>query len=224
MVYAGLYPTDNVDYENLKDALEKLQLNDAALVYEPETSAALGFGFRCGFLGLLHLDVIQERLEREYGLNLVMTAPSVVYRVTQTDGAVLMIDNPAKLPPQTKIATIEEPLVKATVIVPSDYIGAVMDICRERRGTYVSMDYVDKTRVMLTYELPLAEILYDFFDRLKSMTRGYASLDYARPARPALLRFGAFVAHGVFRPAPGGGARGAGVGAQTQADNRSANV
>ena len=179
MVYAGLYPTDNVDYENLKDALEKLQLNDAALVYEPETSAALGFGFRCGFLGLLHLDVIQERLEREYNLNLVMTAPSVVYRVTQTDGAVLMIDNPAKLPPQTKIATIEEPLVKATVIVPSDYIGAVMDICRERRGTYVSMDYVDKTRVMLTYELPLAEILYDFFDRLKSMTRGYASLDYA---------------------------------------------
>ncbi len=179
MVYAGLYPTDNVDYENLKDALEKLQLNDAALVYEPETSAALGFGFRCGFLGLLHLDVIQERLEREYGLNLVMTAPSVVYRVTQTDGAVLMIDNPAKLPLQTKIAMIEEPLVKATVIVPSDYIGAVMDICRERRGTYVSMDYVDKTRVMLTYELPLSEILYDFFDRLKSMTRGYASLDYA---------------------------------------------
>ena len=179
MVFAGLYPTDNVDYENLKDALEKLQLNDAALVYEPETSAALGFGFRCGFLGLLHLDVIQERLEREYGLNLVMTAPSVVYRVTQTNGEVLMIDNPAKLPPQQKIATIEEPIVKATVIVPSDYIGAVMEICRERRGTYVGMDYVDKTRVMLTYDLPLSEILYDFFDRLKSMTRGYASLDYA---------------------------------------------
>ena len=179
MVFAGLYPTDNVDYENLKDALEKLQLNDAALVYEPETSAALGFGFRCGFLGLLHLDVIQERLEREYGLNLVMTAPSVVYRVTQTNGEILMIDNPAKLPPQQKIATIEEPIVKATVIVPSDYIGAVMEICRERRGTYVGMDYVDKTRVMLTYDLPLSEILYDFFDRLKSMTRGYASLDYA---------------------------------------------
>ncbi len=179
MVFAGLYPTDNVDYENLKDALEKLQLNDAALVYEPETSAALGFGFRCGFLGLLHLDVIQERLEREYGLNLVMTAPSVVYRVTQTNGEVLMIDNPAKLPPQQKITTIEEPIVKATVIVPSDYIGAVMEICRERRGTYVGMDYVDKTRVMLTYDLPLSEILYDFFDRLKSMTRGYASLDYA---------------------------------------------
>ena len=179
MVFAGLYPTDNVDYDNLKDALEKLQLNDASLVYEPETSAALGFGFRCGFLGLLHLDVIQERLEREYGLNLVMTAPSVVYRVEQTDGEIVMVDNPAKLPPQQKIAMISEPIVKATVIVPSDYIGAVMELCRERRGTYVGMDYVDKTRVLLTYELPLSEILYDFFDRLKSMTRGYASLDYA---------------------------------------------
>ena len=163
MVFCGLYPTDSVDYDNLKDALEKLQLNDAALVYEPETSAALGFGFRCGFLGLLHMDVIQERLEREYKLKLV---------------TVLTIDNPAALPPATEIKFIEEPMVKATVIVPSDYIGAVMELCRDKRGTYRSMDYIDKTRVMIVYEIPLNEIIYDFFDKLKSMTRGYASLDY----------------------------------------------
>ena len=178
MVFAGLYPTESVDYENLKDALEKLQLNDASLVYEPETSAALGFGFRCGFLGLLHMDVIQERLEREYNLTLVTTAPSVVYKVTQTDGEVVMVDNPAKLPPQTKIATIAEPYVKATVMTPSDYIGSVMELCRERRGEYVEMNYIDKTRVGIVFDLPLSEILYDFFDRLKSMTRGYSSLDY----------------------------------------------
>ena len=178
MVFCGLYPTDSADYDNLKDALEKLQLNDAALVYEPETSAALGFGFRCGFLGLLHMDVIQERLEREYKLKLVTTAPSVVYKVTKTDEEVLNVDNPADLPPATEIKSIEEPIVKATVIVPSDYIGAVMELCRDKRGTYKTMDYIDKTRVMITYEIPLNEIIYDFFDKLKSMTRGYASLDY----------------------------------------------
>ena len=178
MVFCGLYPTDSVDYDNLKDALEKLQLNDAALVYEPETSAALGFGFRCGFLGLLHMDVIQERLEREYKLKIVTTAPSVVYKVHKTNGEVFFIDNPAALPPTTEINFIEEPMVKATVIVPSDYIGAVMELCRDKRGTYRSMDYIDKTRVMIVYEMPLNEIIYDFFDKLKSMTRGYASLDY----------------------------------------------
>ena len=178
MVFCGLYPTDSVDYDNLKDALEKLQLNDAALVYEPETSAALGFGFRCGFLGLLHMDVIQERLEREYKLKIVTTAPSVVYKVHKTNGEIFSIDNPAALPPTTEINFIEEPMVKATVIVPSDYIGAVMELCRDKRGTYKSMDYIDKTRVMIVYEMPLNEIIYDFFDKLKSMTRGYASLDY----------------------------------------------
>lgn len=178
MVFCGLYPTDSVDYDNLKDALEKLQLNDAALVYEPETSAALGFGFRCGFLGLLHMDVIQERLEREYKLKIVTTAPSVVYKVHKTNDEIIFIDNPAALPPTTEIKFIEEPMVKATVIVPSDYIGAVMELCRDKRGTYKSMDYIDKTRVMIVYEMPLNEIIYDFFDKLKSMTRGYASLDY----------------------------------------------
>ncbi len=178
MVFCGLYPTDNADYDNLKEALEKLQLNDAALVYEPETSAALGFGFRCGFLGLLHMDVIQERLEREYNLRLVTTAPSVVYKVHKTDGEILTIDNPAALPPATEIKFIEEPTVKAMVIVPADYIGAVMELCREKRGTYKSMDYIDKTRVMISYEIPLNEIIFDFFDKLKSTTRGYASLDY----------------------------------------------
>ena len=178
MVFCGLYPTDSVDYDNLKDALEKLQLNDAALVYEPETSAALGFGFRCGFLGLLHMDVIQERLEREYKLKIVTTAPSVVYKVHKTNGEIFSVDNPAALPPTTEINFIEEPMVKATVIVPSDYIGAVMELCRDKRGTYKSMDYIDKTRVMIVYEMPLNEIIYDFFDKLKSVTRGYASLDY----------------------------------------------
>ena len=178
MVFCGLYPTDSVDYDNLKDALEKLQLNDAALVYEPETSVALGFGFRCGFLGLLHMDVIQERLEREYKLKIVTTAPSVVYKVHKTNGEVFKIDNPSKLPPTTEIKFIEEPMVKATIIVPSDYIGAVMEICRDKRGIYQSMDYIDKNRVLISYEMPLNEIIYDFFDKLKSMTRGYASLDY----------------------------------------------
>ena len=178
MVFCGLYPVDSSDYDNLKDALEKLQLNDAALVFEPETSIALGFGYRCGFLGLLHMDVIQERLEREYNLELIMTAPSVIYHVFQTDGEELAIDNPAKLPPPQKIDRIEEPYVKATVIVPNDYVGAVMQVSQSKRGIYISMDYLDVNRVMLTYQIPLSEIIYDYFDELKSTTRGYASLDY----------------------------------------------
>ena len=178
MVFCGLYPVDSSDYDNLKDALEKLQLNDAALVFEPETSIALGFGYRCGFLGLLHMDVIQERLEREYNLELIMTAPSVIYHVFQTDGEELAIDNPAKLPPPQKIERIEEPYVKATVIVPNDYVGAVMQVSQNKRGIYISMDYLDVNRVMLTYQIPLSEIIYDYFDELKSTTRGYASLDY----------------------------------------------
>ena len=178
MVFCGLYPEDSKDYDNLREALEKLQLNDAALVFEPETSIALGFGFRCGFLGLLHMDVIQERLEREYNLGLIMTAPSVVYHVYRTDGTMREVSNPADLPPQTEIDHIEEPYVKATVIVPKDYVGAVMEISQEKRGIFKTMDYLDATRVMIIYEIPLNEILYDYFDRLKSATRGYASLDY----------------------------------------------
>ena len=178
MVFCGLYPEDSKDYDNLREALEKLQLNDAALVFEPETSIALGFGFRCGFLGLLHMDVIQERLEREYNLGLIMTAPSVVYHVYRTDGTMVEVSNPADLPPQTEIDHIEEPCVKATVIVPKDYVGAVMEISQEKRGVFQTMDYLDATRVMVLYHIPLNEILYDYFDRLKSATRGYASLDY----------------------------------------------
>ena len=178
MVYCGLYPVETNDYEKLRDALEKLQLNDAALLYEPETSVALGFGFRCGFLGLLHMDIVQERLEREYDLSLIVTAPSVIYRVIQTDGQELMIDNPVKLPPVQKIETIMEPYVNASIMVPSDYVGAVMELCREKRGTFITMEYMTATRVHLHYELPLAEIIYDFFDELKSRTKGYASLDY----------------------------------------------
>ena len=178
MVFCGLYPEDSKDYDNLREALEKLQLNDAALVFEPETSIALGFGFRCGFLGLLHMDVIQERLEREYNLGLIMTAPSVVYHVCRTDGTMREVSNPADLPPQTEIDRIEEPCVKATVIVPKDYVGAVMEISQEKRGVFQTMDYLDATRVMVVYHIPLNEILYDYFDRLKSATRGYASLDY----------------------------------------------
>jgi GTP-binding protein LepA len=178
MVYCGFYPTDNGDYEALRDALEKLNLNDAALTFEPETSEALGFGFRCGFLGLLHLEIIQERLEREYGLSLVTTAPSVVYKVEQKEGQTLFIDNPARLPKAADIAAIEEPFVKAFIITPGEYIGAVMELCREKRGNYVNMEYLDTSRVSLTYELPLAEIIFDFFDLLKSRSRGYASLDY----------------------------------------------
>lgn len=178
MVYCGLYPVDSADYDNLKDALEKLQLNDAALIFEPETSIALGFGYRCGFLGLLHMDVVQERLEREYGLKLITTAPSVIYHVHKTNGEVLDIDNPAKLPPATEIDFIEEPYVKATVIVPNDYVGAVMEISQDKRGEFKNMDYLDTNRVMVIYHIPLSEIIYDYFDKLKSSTRGYASLDY----------------------------------------------
>ncbi len=178
MVYCGLYPVESSDYDNLKDALEKLQLNDAALVFEPETSVALGFGFRCGFLGLLHMDVIQERLEREYKLRLITTAPSVIYHVHKTNGELVKVDNPAELPPATEIDYMEEPYVKATVIVPNDYVGAVMEISQEKRGEYKNMDYLDTNRVMVTYHIPLNEIIFDYFDRLKSATRGYASLDY----------------------------------------------
>lgn len=178
MVYCGLYPVDSADYDNLKDALEKLQLNDAALLFEPETSIALGFGYRCGFLGLLHMDVVQERLEREYGLSLITTAPSVIYRVYKTDGETLSIDNPSKLPPPTEIDHIDEPFVKAMVIVPNDYVGAVMELSQEKRGVFKDMKYLDVNRVTLTYHIPLSEIIYDYFDRLKSSTRGYASLDY----------------------------------------------
>lgn len=178
MVYCGLYPIDSADYDNLKDALEKLQLNDAALMFEPETSTALGFGYRCGFLGLLHMDVIQERLEREYNLKLITTAPSVIYQVYKTNGEMIKIDNPSNLPPPTEIDHIDEPYVKATVIVPNDYVGAVMEISQEKRGEFKNMDYLDVNRVMITYYIPLNEIIYDYFDRLKSSTRGYASLDY----------------------------------------------
>lgn len=178
MVYCGLYPTESKDYENLRDALEKLQLNDAALEYEAETSLALGFGFRCGFLGLLHMDVIQERLEREYNLTLITTAPSVNYKVYKTNGEMLEVDNPAKLPPPTEIDYIEEPYVKATTIVPKDFVGTIMELSQDKRGEYQSMEYLDETRVSVVYHLPLNEIIYDYFDKLKSATKGYASLDY----------------------------------------------
>ncbi|MBR1634004.1 MAG: translation elongation factor 4 [Lachnospiraceae bacterium] len=178
MVYCGLYPADGAKYPDLKDALEKLQLNDAALQYEPETSVALGFGFRCGFLGLLHLDVIQERLEREYQLDLVTTAPGVVYRVYKTDGSMLELTNPSNLPDPSEIEYMEEPVVDAEIMVTSDFIGAIMDLCQERRGRYVLMEYMEETRALLKYVLPLNEIIYDFFDALKSRSRGYASFDY----------------------------------------------
>ncbi len=178
MVYCGLYPVENSDYDNLRDALEKLQLNDASLMFEPETSAALGFGFRCGFLGLLHMDVIKERLEREYNLTLLTTAPNVIYEVFKTNGEVEMVDNPSLFPPQTVIDHVEEPYVNATIIVPKDYVGPVMELSQEKRGEYANMTYLDETRVMLHYELPLSEIIFDYFDRLKSISRGYASLDY----------------------------------------------
>ncbi|CQR72089.1 Elongation factor 4 [Sporomusa ovata DSM 2662] len=178
MVYCGLYPVESTDYDNLRDALEKLQLNDASLVFEPETSIALGFGFRCGFLGLLHMDVIQERLEREYNLTLITTAPSVIYRVFKTDGQVIEIENPSKLPTVQEINYVEEPYVKATIIVPNDYVGPVMELSQEKRGEFKDMKYLDTNRVTLTYHLPLSEIIFDYFDKLKSSTRGYASLDY----------------------------------------------
>lgn len=178
MVYCGLYPVDTAKYADLKEALEKLQLNDAALVYEPETSAALGFGFRCGFLGLLHMEIIKERLEREYNLEIITTAPSVNYRVTTVNGEVLEIDNPTDLPNSGDILTIEEPYVKATIMVPKDYVGNVMELGQDKRGNFLNMEYITPTRVMLIYDLPLSEIIFDFFDKLKSMTKGYASLDY----------------------------------------------
>ena len=178
MVYCGIYPGEGEKYENVRDALEKLQINDAALEFESESSAALGFGFRCGFLGLLHMEIIQERLEREFDLNIITTAPSVIYRVTKLDGEVLMIQNPANLPAPAEISTIEEPIVNSDIIVPKDYVGVVMELCQERRGTMKNMEYIDDTRVMLHYELPLNEVIYDFFDALKSRTRGYGSIDY----------------------------------------------
>ena len=178
MVYCGIYPGEGEKYENVRDALEKLQVNDAALEFEAETSAALGFGFRCGFLGLLHMEIMQERLEREFDLNIVTTAPSVIYRVTKTDGEVVMIQNPANLPEPGEIQMIEEPIVKGDIIVPKDFVGAVMELCQERRGTMHNMEYIDDRRVMLHYDLPLNEVIYDFFDALKSRTRGYGSLDY----------------------------------------------
>jgi len=178
MVFAGLYPVETGDYAHLRDALEKLQLNDAALTFEPETSEALGFGFRCGFLGLLHMEIVQERLEREYGLDLITTAPSVVYRVTTRRGETLEIQNPAHLPPQGDIQQVEEPYVRAQIITPSDYVGPAMELCQQRRGVFRNMQYLEGGRVLLEYDLPLAEIMYDFFDQLKSRTRGYATLDY----------------------------------------------
>lgn len=178
MVYCGLYPTDGAKYPDLRDALEKLQLNDAALQFEPETSIALGFGFRCGFLGLLHLEIIQERLEREYNLDLVTTAPGVIYRVYKTDGTMIELTNPSNLPDPSEIDHMEEPIVTAEIMVTSEFVGAIMGLCQERRGVYLGMEYMEETRALLRYELPLNEIIYDFFDALKSRSRGYASLDY----------------------------------------------
>ena len=178
MVYSGIYPVDGAKYQELKDALEKLQINDAALDFEPETSVALGFGFRCGFLGLLHMEIIQERIEREFNLDIITTAPSVIYKVMKTNGTLIELTNPTNLPEPTEIEYMEEPIVKASIIAPSDYVGAVMELCQERRGTFIDMQYLEETRVSINYDIPLNEIVYDFFDTLKSRTRGYASLDY----------------------------------------------
>ena len=178
MVYCGLYPVDTKKYEDLKEALEKLSLNDSALEFEPENSQALGFGFRCGFLGLLHMDVVQERLEREYNLDLILTAPSVIYKVNLTDGTTIEIDNPASMPDLTKIKSIEEPYVNASIMTPESYVGDVMKLCQDKRGIYTSMEYFDATRMIIKYEIPLSEIIFNFFDKLKSYTKGYASLDY----------------------------------------------
>ena len=178
MVYSGIYPVDGAKYDELKEALEKLQINDAALDFEPETSIALGFGFRCGFLGLLHMEIIQERIEREFNLDIITTAPSVVYKVTKTNGETIELTNPTNLPEPTEIDYMEEPIVKASIIAPTDYVGAIMDLCQERRGIYIDMEYLETTRVAINYEIPLNEIVYDFFDTLKSRTRGYASFDY----------------------------------------------
>lgn len=178
MVFCGVYPADGEDYEKLREALEKLQLNDASLFFEPETSAALGFGFRCGFLGLLHMEIVQERLEREYGINLITTAPSVVYKIKKTNGEEIMVDNPTNFPEPSKIEHIEEPYVEASIMLPSEYVGAVMELCQEKRGNFKDMQYLSEKRVLLRYDMPLSEIIYDFFNQLKSRTKGYASLDY----------------------------------------------
>ncbi|HEX4383031.1 MAG TPA: translation elongation factor 4, partial [Myxococcales bacterium] len=178
MVFAGIFPVDSSDYENTRDALEKLKLNDSAFTYEPETSQALGFGFRCGYLGLLHMEIVQERLEREYNLNLITTAPSVVYRVLKKTGEELRIDNPSKLPEEGEIEKLYEPVLLAHIYVPGDYVGAVLKLCQDRRGTQKDIKYIGTKRVQITYEIPLAEVVFDFFDKLKSLTRGYASLDY----------------------------------------------
>lgn len=178
MVFCGLYPIESSDYDDLREALERLELNDASLRYEPETSSALGFGFRCGFLGLLHMEIIQERIEREFNIPLITTAPSVIFKVTQTNGEILEIDNPSNYPEQGKIESVEEPYVKASIIVPNDFVGAIMELCQNKRGEFINMEYLDTNRVTLTYEIPLSEIVYDFFDRLKSTTKGYASFDY----------------------------------------------
>ena len=178
MVYCGIYPAEGEKYENVKDALEKLQVNDAAFNFEPETSTALGFGFRCGFLGLLHMEIIVERLEREFNLAVITTSPSVIYRVVKTDGTVEMIQNPTNLPPVHEISYIEEPMVKADIMIPKEYVGSIMELCQERRGKMLHMEYITETRVQLHYEMPLNEVIYDFFDALKSKTRGYGSLDY----------------------------------------------
>ena len=178
MVYAGIYPADGAHYGDLRDALEKLQLNDAALVFEPETSIALGFGFRCGFLGLLHMEIIEERLEREFNLDLITTAPSVIYKLDKKNGETVFIDNPSNYPSPDEIETAYEPVVKASIITPPDYVGGLMELCQERRGEFINMTYIDTDRAELHYRLPLNEIIYDFFDALKSRSKGYASLDY----------------------------------------------
>lgn len=178
MVFCGLYPIETSRYPELREALEKLKLNDAALTFTPETSNALGFGFRCGFLGLLHMEIIEERIEREFGISLIATSPSVIYEITKTDQSLLMVDSPAKMPDKQKILDIKEPYIRTNIFVPSQYIGSVMELCQNKRGTYVSMEYIDETRVNIHYEIPLSEIVYDFFDKLKSSTKGYASFDY----------------------------------------------
>ena len=178
MVYCGLFPIDNKDYNDLREALEKLQLNDASLEFEPESSQALGFGYRTGFLGMLHMEIIQERIEREFGIELIATAPSVIYQCILKDGSEVTVDNPAQMPERDKIEHIYEPFVRATMMVPNDYVGAVMELCQRKRGQFVNMDYLDDIRVNIVYEIPLSEVVFDFFDQLKSNTKGYASFDY----------------------------------------------
>ena len=180
MVYCGIYPAEGEKYENVKDALEKLQVNDAAFHFEPETSTALGFGFRCGFLGLLHMEIIVERLEREFGLGVITTSPSVIYKVVKTDGSVEMVQNPSNLPDPMEIDHVEEPMVNADIMVPKEYVGSIMEICQDRRGRLKNMEYITETRVNLHYDMPLNEVIYDFFDALKSKTKGYGSLDLLR--------------------------------------------